>query len=158
MPDWLTHSLTTLKDRATQLLMKYKSGALVTQFRFFLWHLLMASFYCIYCILVPTLALEEHIQTSGYIEKVQLPTRTRVLANMRCCESHHISPIRKTALCSRCNSFSVCKILAGDGSSKCLGKSRHGRVLWFWRWSHSWNIEVWVEVNIEVDVETHIKV
>ena len=28
----LTHSLTTLKDRATQLLIKYKSGALVTQF------------------------------------------------------------------------------------------------------------------------------
>ena len=27
----LTHSLTTLKDRATQLLIKYKSGALVTQ-------------------------------------------------------------------------------------------------------------------------------
>ena len=31
MPDWLTHWLTTLKDRATQLLIKYKSGALVTQ-------------------------------------------------------------------------------------------------------------------------------
>ena len=31
MPDWLTDSLTTLKDRATQLLIKYKSGALVTQ-------------------------------------------------------------------------------------------------------------------------------
>ena len=29
---WLTHSLTTLKDSATQLLIKYKSGALVTQF------------------------------------------------------------------------------------------------------------------------------
>ena len=28
---WLTHSLTTLKDRATQLHIKYKSGALVTQ-------------------------------------------------------------------------------------------------------------------------------
>ena len=28
---WLTHSLTTLKDSATQLLIKYKSGALVTQ-------------------------------------------------------------------------------------------------------------------------------
>ena len=27
----LTHLLTTLKDRATQLLIKYKSGALVTQ-------------------------------------------------------------------------------------------------------------------------------
>ena len=27
----LTHSLTTLKDRATQLHIKYKSGALVTQ-------------------------------------------------------------------------------------------------------------------------------
>ena len=27
----LTDSLTTLKDRATQLLIKYKSGALVTQ-------------------------------------------------------------------------------------------------------------------------------
>ena len=33
LPDSLTHSLTTLKDRATQLLIKYKSGALVTQFR-----------------------------------------------------------------------------------------------------------------------------
>ena len=31
MPDWLTDSLTTLKDRATQLLIKYKSGAFVTQ-------------------------------------------------------------------------------------------------------------------------------
>ena len=33
MPDWLTDSLTHshLKDRATQLLIKYKSGALVTQ-------------------------------------------------------------------------------------------------------------------------------
>ena len=30
MPDWLTDSQ-TLKDRATQLLTKYKSGALVTQ-------------------------------------------------------------------------------------------------------------------------------
>ena len=30
MPDSLTHS--HLKDRATQLLIKYKSGALVTQF------------------------------------------------------------------------------------------------------------------------------
>ena len=29
---WLTHSLTSLKDRATQLLLKYKSGALVTQY------------------------------------------------------------------------------------------------------------------------------
>ena len=28
----LTHSLTTLKDRATQLLIKYKSGAFVTQY------------------------------------------------------------------------------------------------------------------------------
>ena len=28
----LTDRLTTLKDRATQLLIKYKSGALVTQF------------------------------------------------------------------------------------------------------------------------------
>ena len=27
----LTHSLTKVKDRATQLLIKYKSGALVTQ-------------------------------------------------------------------------------------------------------------------------------
>ena len=27
----MPHSLTTLKDRATQLLIKYKSGALVTQ-------------------------------------------------------------------------------------------------------------------------------
>ena len=32
MPHSLTHSLTTLKDRATQLLITYKSGALVTQF------------------------------------------------------------------------------------------------------------------------------
>ena len=32
MPDWLTHWLTTLKDRPTQLFIKYKSGALVTQF------------------------------------------------------------------------------------------------------------------------------
>ena len=31
MPDSLTHSLTTLKDSATQLLIKYKNGALVTQ-------------------------------------------------------------------------------------------------------------------------------
>ena len=31
MPDSLTDSLPTLKDRATQLLIKYKSGALVTQ-------------------------------------------------------------------------------------------------------------------------------
>ena len=31
MPDRRTHSQ-TLKDRATQLLIKYKSGALVTQF------------------------------------------------------------------------------------------------------------------------------
>ena len=30
MPHWLTHS--QMKDRATQLLIKYKSGALVTQF------------------------------------------------------------------------------------------------------------------------------
>ena len=34
MPDWLTDSLTTLKDRATQLHIKYKSGALVTQYLF----------------------------------------------------------------------------------------------------------------------------
>ena len=33
MPDSLTHWLTTLKDRATQLLIKYKSGALVTQLK-----------------------------------------------------------------------------------------------------------------------------
>ena len=33
MPDSLTDSLTTLKDRATQFLIKYKSGALVTQFK-----------------------------------------------------------------------------------------------------------------------------
>ena len=32
LTDSLTHSLTTLKDSATQLLMKYKSGALVTQY------------------------------------------------------------------------------------------------------------------------------
>ena len=32
MPHWLTHSLTTLKDSATQLLIKFKSGALVTQY------------------------------------------------------------------------------------------------------------------------------
>ena len=31
LTDSLTHSLTTLKDSATQLLKKYKSGALVTQ-------------------------------------------------------------------------------------------------------------------------------
>ena len=31
MPDSLTHS--QLKDRATQLLIKYKSGALVTQYK-----------------------------------------------------------------------------------------------------------------------------
>ena len=31
LTDSLTHSLTTLKDRATQLLKKYKSGVLVTQ-------------------------------------------------------------------------------------------------------------------------------
>ena len=31
LTDSLTHSLTTLKDSATQLLIKYKSGALVTQ-------------------------------------------------------------------------------------------------------------------------------
>ena len=30
MPDWLTDS--QMKDRATQLLIKYKSGALVTQY------------------------------------------------------------------------------------------------------------------------------
>ena len=30
LTDWLTDWLTTLKDRATQLLIKYKSGALVT--------------------------------------------------------------------------------------------------------------------------------
>ena len=35
----LTHSLTTLKDRATQLLIKYKSGALVTQYNNILEHL-----------------------------------------------------------------------------------------------------------------------
>ena len=29
----LTDRLTTLKDRATQLLIKYKSGALVTQYK-----------------------------------------------------------------------------------------------------------------------------
>ena len=33
MPDSLTHSLTTLKDSATQLLIKYKSGALVAQYQ-----------------------------------------------------------------------------------------------------------------------------
>ena len=32
MPDSLTHSLTTSKGSATQLLIMYKSGALVTQF------------------------------------------------------------------------------------------------------------------------------
>ena len=32
LTDSLTHSLTTLTDRATQLLIKYKSGALVTQY------------------------------------------------------------------------------------------------------------------------------
>ena len=32
MPYGLTHSLTTLKDRATQLLIRYKNGALVTQY------------------------------------------------------------------------------------------------------------------------------
>ena len=32
MPYRLTHSLTTLKERAPQLLIKYRSGALVTQF------------------------------------------------------------------------------------------------------------------------------
>ena len=31
----MPHSLTTLKDRATQLLIKYKSGALVTQLESF---------------------------------------------------------------------------------------------------------------------------
>ena len=36
MPYGLTHSLTTLKDRATQLLIKYKSGALVTQKQVFI--------------------------------------------------------------------------------------------------------------------------
>ena len=35
MPYGLTHTLTTLKDRATQLLKKYKSGALVTQYTVF---------------------------------------------------------------------------------------------------------------------------
>ena len=34
LTDSLTHSLTTLKDSATQLLIKYKSGALVTQYLF----------------------------------------------------------------------------------------------------------------------------
>ena len=33
LTDSLTHSLTTLKDSATQLLIKYKSGALVTQYK-----------------------------------------------------------------------------------------------------------------------------
>ena len=32
MPYSRTHSLTNLKDSATQLLIKYKSGALITQF------------------------------------------------------------------------------------------------------------------------------
>ena len=32
MPYSLTHSLTTKKDRATLLLIKYKSGALVSQY------------------------------------------------------------------------------------------------------------------------------
>ena len=36
MPYGLTHSLTTLKDRALQLLIKYKSGALVTQKQVFI--------------------------------------------------------------------------------------------------------------------------
>ena len=36
LTDSLTHSLTTLKDRATQLLIKYKSGALVTQSKRFI--------------------------------------------------------------------------------------------------------------------------
>ena len=31
--DWLTDWLTTLKDRTTQLLKKYKSGALLTQYQ-----------------------------------------------------------------------------------------------------------------------------
>ena len=33
LTDSPTHSLTTLKDRATQPLIKYKSGALVTQLK-----------------------------------------------------------------------------------------------------------------------------
>ena len=36
MPYRLTHSLTTLKERATQLLIKYKSGALVRQKQVFI--------------------------------------------------------------------------------------------------------------------------
>ena len=43
MPDSLTHSLTTLKDSATQLLIKYKNGALVTQYAFS-----KMFFYCSY--------------------------------------------------------------------------------------------------------------
>ena len=38
MPHWLT----TLKDRATQLLIKYKSGALVTQFKLCAWILVFS--------------------------------------------------------------------------------------------------------------------
>ena len=36
MPYRLTHSLTTLKERAPQLLIKYRSGALVTQKQVFI--------------------------------------------------------------------------------------------------------------------------
>ena len=47
MPYRLIHSLTTLKDSATQLLIKYKSGALATQkdsnvFTDKLWYLMVA--------------------------------------------------------------------------------------------------------------------
>ena len=42
MPDWLTHSQ-TLKDSATQLLIKYKSGALVTQCNTKWWWLLVSG-------------------------------------------------------------------------------------------------------------------
>ena len=52
-----TFSLTnwqTLKDRATQLLLKYKSGALVTQYIFVLFHCHLYSFYLIVaCLLGP---------------------------------------------------------------------------------------------------------
>ena len=51
--DSLTHSQ-TLKDRATQLLIKYKSGALVTQYIFVLFHCHLYSFYLIVaCLLGP---------------------------------------------------------------------------------------------------------
>ena len=45
----MPYSLTTLKDRATQLLIKYKSGALVTQFGNFnvfmeIWRLMIKGF------------------------------------------------------------------------------------------------------------------